>query len=151
MEPKTTKLYPSAPLMISDQDLEQRLEKKLKDVNSCNNSKNNVKDLITYFGNKNHKPKEEFKKYETLDTILESMDTIGIIGATSTSIILSITGICLVVLPLSAGISCTLSLGNKVIHKIIINKYGQYKKQYQRDQQTFKYFDKIFKNVSKIV
>ena len=143
MEPKTTKLYPSAPLMNSDQDLKQRLEKKLKDVNSCNNSKKNVKDLITYFGNKNHKPKEEFKKYETLDTILESMDTIGIIGATSTSIIFSITG--------TAAISCTLSLGNKVLHKIIINRYGQYNKQNQRDQQTLKFFDKLFKNDSKVV
>ena len=35
---KTKKLYPSASLMRSDQDLEQRLEKKLNDVNSFHNS-----------------------------------------------------------------------------------------------------------------
>ena len=48
-------------------------------------------------------------------------------------------------LPISAGIACTLSLGNKVLHKLIINKYNKYKKQYARDQQTIKSFDKSYR------
>ena len=101
--------------------------------------------MITYFKDKNHKSKKKFKNYETLNTILESVDSIIIIGATSTSIILSIFGIGLTVLPISAGIACTLSLGNKVLHKLIINKYNKYKKQYERDQQTYKSFDKLYR------
>ena len=85
--------------------------------------------MITYFKDKNNISKEKYKKYKTLNTILESVDSIVIIGATSTSTSLSIAGIGLKILPLSAGIACTLSLGNKVLHELIINKCNKYKKQ----------------------
>ena len=85
----------------------------------------------------------KYKNYKTLNTILESVDSIVIIRATSTSITLSITGNGLIILPISAGIDCGLSLGNKVLHKLIINKYNKYKKQYERDQQAIKPFDKL--------
>ena len=101
--------------------------------------------MISCFKDKNHKSKKRYKNYKTLNTILESVDSIVIFGATSTLITLSITGIELMILPISAGINCTLSLGNKVLHKLFINKYNKYKKQYERDQQTIKYFDKLYK------
>ena len=63
----------------------------------------------------------------------------------STSITLSIAGIGLIVLPISAGVACTLSLGNKILHKIIINKYKKYKKLYERDQRTNKSFDILYR------
>ena len=127
MDQKTDKLYPSAPL-LENIDLEKQLEKKIIDVNSFNNHVDNIKEMITYFKDKNHKSKKKYENYKTLNTILESVDSIVIIGATSTSITLSITGIGLIILPTSAGIACTLSLGNKVLHKLIINKYNKYKK-----------------------
>ena len=101
--------------------------------------------MITYFKDKNNKSKKRSKNYKTLNTILESVDSIVIIGATSTSITLWITGIGLIILPISAGIACTLSLGNKVLHKIIINKYNKYKKRFEKDQQTIKSFDKFYR------
>ena len=143
MDQKCDRLYPSAPLQ--QDNLEQRLEKKINDVNSFNNHINNIKEMITYFKDKNNKSKKKYKNYKTLNTILESVDSIIIIGATSTSITLSITGIGLIILPISAGIACGLSLGNKVLHKIIINKYNKYKKQYERDQNTIKSFDKLYR------
>ena len=143
MEQKRDRLYPSAPL--ENIDFEQRLEKKINDVNSFKNSINNIKELITYFKEKNHKLKKRFKNYKTLNTILESVDSIVIIAATSTSITPSITGFGLNTFPISAGIACTLSLGNKVLHKLIINKYNKYKKQYERDQLTIKSFDKLYR------
>ena len=142
--PKTDKLYPSAPL-LENIDLEKRLERKINDVNSFNNHINNIKEMIAYFKDKNHKSKKKYKNYKTLNTMIESVDSIVIIAATSTSITLSITGIGLIVLPISAGIACGLSLGNKVLHKLIINKYNRYKKQYERDQQTIKSFDKLYR------
>ena len=144
MDQKTDNLYPSAPL-LENIDLEKRLEKKINDVNSFNNHINNIKEMITYFKDKNDKSKKRYKNYKTLNTVLESVDSIIIIGATSTSITLSITGIGLIILPISAGIACTLSLGNKVLHKLIINKYNKYKKQYERDQNTIKSFDKLYR------
>ena len=143
MDQKCKRLYPSAPL--ENIDLEQRLEKIINDVNSFKNHISNIKEMITNFIDKNHKSKKRYKTYKTLNTIIESVDSIVIIGATSTSITLSITGIGLIILLISAGISCTLSLGNKVLHKLIINKYNKYKKQYERDQQTIKSFDKLYR------
>ena len=80
-----------------------------------------------------------------MNTVIESVDSIVIIAATSTSITLSVTGIGLIVLPISAGIACGISLGNKVLHKLIINKYNKYKNQYERDQNTIKSFDNLYR------
>ena len=144
MEVKCDKLYPSAPL-LENIDLGKRLEKKINDVNSFNNHINNIKEMITYFKDKNNKSKKRYKNYKTINTILESVDSIVNIATTSTSITLSITGFGLIILPISAGIACTLSLGNKVLHKLIINKDNKYKKQYESDQQTIKSFDKLYR------
>ena len=144
MEAKCKKLYPTAPL-LENIDLEKRLEKKINDVNSFNNHINNIKEMITYFKDKNSKSKKKYKNYKTLNTVLESVDSIVINGATSTSITLSVTGIGLMILPISAGIACTLSLGNKVLHKLIINNYNKNKKQYERDQNNIKSFDKLYR------
>ena len=92
MDQKCDRLYPSAPL---EKDIisEQRLEKKLIDVNGFNNHISYIKEMITYFKDKNNKSKKRNENCKTLNTILESVDSIVIIGATSTSITLSITGI----------------------------------------------------------
>ena len=127
MEQKCDELYPSAPL-LENTDLQRRLEKKINVVNSFNSHVNNIKEMITYFKDKNHKSKKKYKNYKTLNTILESVDSIVIIAATSTSITLSITVIGLIILRISAGIACTMSLGNKILHKLIVNKYNKYKK-----------------------
>ena len=144
METKTDKLYPTAPL-LENIGLEKRLEKKNNDVSSFNNHVNNIKEMITYFKEKNNKSKKRYKNYKILNTVLESVDSIVIIAAKSISITLSVTGMCLIVLPISAGIACGLSLGNKILHKLIINKNNKYKKQYERDQQTIKSFDKLYR------
>ena len=116
MEQKCEKLYPSAPL-LENIDLEKRLEKKLNDANSFNNHISNIKEMITYFKDKNHKSKKRYENSKTLNTILESVDSIVIIETTSTSVTLSVTGVGLIVLPISAAIACTLSLGNQILHK----------------------------------
>ena len=81
---------------------------------------NNIKEMITYFKYKNHKSKERFKNYKTLNTTIEAVASINIIAATS--ITLSITDTGLNILPLTARIACTLSSGNKVLHILVINK-----------------------------
>ena len=144
MEAKTDRLNPSAPLE-KDINLEQRLEKKLNDVNSFNNHINNIKEMITYFKDRNNKSKKKNKKYKTLTTILKSFDTFPIIATTSSSITLSITGIGLIVIPISTASACALSIGNKVIYEIIINIFYKYKKQHEKDQQTIKPFDKLYR------
>ena len=54
MEQKCERLYPSAPL-LENIDFEKRLEKKISDLNSFNNHVNNIKEMISYFKDRNHK------------------------------------------------------------------------------------------------
>ena len=78
--------------------------------------------MTIYFKDKNHKSKKEWKNCKTLNTILESVDTIVVIGATTTSVTLSVTGDGVIVVPISSGVASALSLANKVLHKMILNK-----------------------------
>ena len=75
MEQKTDRLYPSAPL--ENNDLEQRPKKKLNDINSFNSSIKNIKEMITYFKDKNNKSKKIYENYQNLKTVLESVDIIN--------------------------------------------------------------------------
>ena len=59
---------------------------------------------------------------------------------------MSLTGIGLKVITLSTASACGLSVGNKVLYEIIKNKYCKNKKQYEKDQQTNKSFDKLYRN-----
>ena len=65
--------------------------------------------MITYFKYKNNKSK---KKYKTITTIIKSIDTFAIIATTSRSITLSLTGIGLMVIPISTASACALSISN---------------------------------------
>ena len=123
--------------------MQQRLEKKLNDVNSFGNQIINTKEMITYFKNRNTKSKKKYISYKTLNTVLETVVKFIINGTTSTSITLSRTCIGLIVLPISAVIACTLSLRNKILHILIINKNNKYKKQNEKDQQTIESFKKV--------
>ena len=117
-------IYPSAPFENKNIDLEQTLEKILYDVNSFNNHLNNIKEMITYFKDKNNKSKKNYKK--TITTSLESFDAFVVLATTSTSDTLSLTRIGLIVIPISTATACGLSIGNKVVYGIIIIKYTKY-------------------------
>ena len=143
MDEKTDRLYPSAPL--ENIDLEQQLEKKLNDVKSFNNHINNIKEKITYFKDKNKKSKKKFKKYTTISRILKSFDTLGIFATKSSSINLSLTGIGSIAIPLSTALACVSSIGNKLLYDIIIKQYNKYKKENEKNQQTIKHFDKLYR------
>ena len=74
---------------------------------------------------------------------MKSFDTIAIIATTCTSIKLSLTGIGLIVIPVSTDISCGLTISNEVIYEMIMQKFNNYKKQYEKNQQTVESFDQI--------
>ena len=48
-------------------------------------------------------------------------------------------------IPISNATACGLSLGEKVLYEIIINKYNKYKKQCEKDHQTIEFFDKLYR------
>ena len=47
--------------------------------------------------------------------------------------------------PKSKATACSLSNGNEVIYAIIKIKYKKYNKQCEKDQQTYKVFDKFYR------
>ena len=49
----------------------------------------------------------------------------------------------MIILPITTGVACTLSLGNKTLLRLIVNKYNRYKKQKEKDQHTIKSFDTL--------
>ena len=144
MDQKCERLTTLAPL--EKNELERRPEKKLNDVNSFNNQVSNIEKKIAYLKDKNNKSKKKYKNYKTLTTILKSFDTFVIIAKTSSTIALSLTGIGLIVLPVATATACGLSIGNKVVYEIIINKNNNYQKQYEKDELAIKSFDKLYRN-----
>ena len=48
-------------------------------------------------------------------------------------------------IPISTASACALSIGNKVFYEVIINKYNKYKKEYEKDQSTIKFSDKLYR------
>ena len=147
MEQKTDKLYPSAPLEIKHDNLERKIGKRLSGVNNFNNSINNIKEMIIYFKDKNNKSKKRYRKFKTLTTIIKSLYTFVKKATTSSSITLSLTGIGSIVIPKSTATGCGLSIGNKVLYEIIMNKDNNTKKSYEKDQQTFKLFNKLYRKI----
>ena len=114
-------------------------------ISSNYNHINNIKQMITYFKDKNNKSRKKYKKYRKITKILKSFVTFVIFATTSSSITLSLTVIGLIAIPVSTATACGLSIGIKVIYEIIINKYNNCKKLYERDQQTIKSFDKVYR------
>ena len=56
---------------------------------------------------------------------------------------MSLTGIRLTTIPISTATAFGLSICNEVLYEVIVKKYNKYKKQYEKDQQTIKSFDKL--------
>ena len=83
-----------------------------------------------------------------LTTIMKSFDTIGIIARTSNSITLRLTGIGLIVIPISICIACGLSISNKVIFEIviqyIINTINNMKKINQQTNPFITFTKKVY-------
>ena len=70
--------------------------------------------MITYFKDKNHKSKKKHKKFKMITPFLKSFDTFVTIATTSSSITLSLTGIGLIVIPLSTALAYGLTISNKM-------------------------------------
>ena len=69
-----------------------------------------------------------------LTTILKSFDAFVNFARTSISFTSSLTGKGFIVIPISIGVACRISIGNKVIYEIVMQKYNNYRKQYENDQ-----------------
>ena len=55
------------------------------------------------------------------------------------------TGMGLKVIPISAGVACGLTLSNKAVYVIVMQKYIKLKKTIRKDQQYFRSFDELYR------
>ena len=92
--------------------------------------------MRTNFKDENHESEREYKIYRTITKILKSVDTIVIIGTTSSSVTLYLMGTGLIVLCISTGIACGITISDKVFFETILQKNKKYKKQYEKHLQT---------------
>ena len=66
--------------------------------------------------------KKDKKKLKSFIYYLKTFDTFVFIATTSTSLTFSVTGLGLIVKPISTGIACGLTLTNAVLYEIVVKK-----------------------------
>ena len=63
----------------------------------------------------------------------------------SISVALPVTGIGSIILPISCGIACGMTISNNVIFELNIQKHNKSKEHYERTQRTINSFDKLYR------
>ena len=91
------KLYPC---LQQDQNLDLRL----KEINSFNNSIQNIKDIQNFYNHEAKKYKKKSKIYKIINGLIQSIDGVSVLAVSSTCVTLSVTGVGLVVVPIASGI-----------------------------------------------
>ena len=121
MQQKNSKTIPIS--TTRKQRIATEIRKKMHDANSFNNSLINIKQMITYCKDENHKSEKKYREYKILTTIKKSVDTFVIIATTSNSITLYFTGNGLIVSKLSTGIAWGLKISIKLKNEKVMQKY----------------------------
>ena len=114
------KLYPC--LQPSDS-----LELRLKEINSFNNSIQNIKDIQNFYNHEAKKYKKKSKIYKLINCSIQSIDGVSVLAVSSTCVTLSVTGVGLVVVPIASGMGAGLCIISKIAGEYLKRK-EQHKK-----------------------
>ena len=95
------KLYPS---LNSVSSIESALNQQLKEINSFQNSVQNIKGIRSFYTHEVKKYKKKCRTLKILCGLVNGVDCFVIVGVTSTSITLSVTGFGLLVVPIASGV-----------------------------------------------
>ena len=109
------KLYPC--LRESD-----NLDMRLKEINSFNNSIQNIKDIQNFYNHEAKKYKKKSKTYKILNGLIQSIDGVSVLAVSSTCVTLSVTGVGLVVVPIASGIDAGLCIISKIAGEYLKRK-----------------------------
>ena len=149
------KLYPSltptasppAPYDVEsmiNKRLQSALQNELQKVNSFNNSIQNICLMMKYYEMEEKKYKQKYNKYKLINNLINSLDGILVIGTTSASISLSITGVGIIVVPIAAGVGCTTGILVKIFFSYLKKKEQNYKLKYTIIQKTLDDFRQLY-------
>ena len=135
------KLYPSLQPQVDS--LEQHLNLRLKEINSFNNSIQNIKDIKNFYNHEAKKYKKKSKQYKLINCLLQSVDGVSILAVSSTCVTLSITGVGLVVVPVASGIGAGLCIISKLLGEYLKRKEQHNLKKYTLAGRTLHDFCKL--------
>ena len=124
--------------------INKRLQSELQKVNSFNNSIQNISLMMKYYEMEEKKYKQKYNKYKLINNLINSLDGIIVIGTTSASISLSITGVGIIVVPIAAGVGCTTGILVKICSSYLKKKEQNYKLKYTIIQKTLDDFRQLY-------
>ena len=130
------KLYPC--LRESD-----NLDMRLKEINSFNNSIQNIKDIQNFYNHEAKKYKKKSKIYKLINCLIQSIDGISVLAVSSTCVTLSVTGVGLVVVPIASGIGAGLCIISKIAGEYLKRKEQHNIKKYTLAGRTLHDFCKL--------
>ena len=130
------KLYPC---LQQDQNLDLRL----KEINSFNNSIQNIKDIQSFYNHEAKKYEKKSKIYKLINYLIQSIDRVLLLGASSTAITLSVTGVGLIVIPIASGIGAGVSIISKILNEDLKRKEQHNIKKYTLAGRTLHDYQKL--------
>ena len=83
-----------------------------------------------------NKYKKKYTNYKLINKLINSTDGLIIIGTTSASVTLSITGVGIIVVPITAGVGCATGILVKICSSYLKKKEQNYKLKYAIIQKT---------------
>ena len=98
------------------------LDLRLKEINSFNNSIQNVKDIQNFYNHEAKKYKKKSKIYKIINGLIQYIDGVLLLGVSSTAITLSVTGVGLIVVPIASGIGAGVSIISKILNEYLKKK-----------------------------
>ena len=134
---------PPAPYDVESM-INKHLQNELQKVNSFNNSIQNISLMMKYYEMEENKYKQKYNKYKLINNLINSLDGIIVIGTTSASISLSITGVGIIVVPIAAGVGCTTGILVKICSSYLKKKEQNYKRKYTIIQKTLDDFRQLY-------
>ena len=136
-------MTPSAPYDVESM-INKRLQSELQKVNSFKNSIQNISLMMKYYELEENKYKKKYTKYKLINNIVNSTDGLIIIGTTSASVTLSITGVGIIVVPITAGVGCATGILVKICSSYLKKKEQNYKLKYNNIQKTLDDLRQLF-------
>ena len=136
---------PSTPYDVESM-INKRLQSELQKVNSFNNSIQNISLMMKNYEMEEKKYKQKYTKYKLINNLLNSLDGIIVIviGTTSASVTLSITGVGIIVVPITAGVGCATGILVKICSSYLKKKEQNYKLKYAIIQKTLDDFRQLY-------
>ena len=130
------KLYPC--LQPSDS-----LDLRLKEIDSFNNSIQNIKDIKKFYYHEAKKYKKKSEQYKLINCLIQFIDGASVLGVSSTCVILSFTGVGLIVVPIASGIGAGLCIISELLGEYLKRKEQHNIKKYTLAGRTLNDFCKI--------